>query len=317
MNPTTDAVPQPPRYAGIATFGRQPYQPHADGADVAVFGVPYDSATTFRAGARHAPASIRQVSGLLRAYNPVLGVAPFEEISVVDCGDVDVVPAYIEATIERIQARASAIVSADAFPLALGGDHSILLPLLRAVARKHGRLSLVQLGSHPDTWDSQHGQRHGHATSVRRAVEEGLIAPQRSIQIGLRGSTDSASDLPDARALGLRLMTMGEARELGTVGIRSAIRSTVSGPIYLTVDIDAADPAYAPGTGTPEVGGFSSAEMIDLVRALAGLPLVGADIVEVCPAYDAGEITAVLAANLAYEVISLVALGTRNARSAR
>jgi agmatinase len=312
-----ERAPAPPRYAGIATFGRQPFQLNPAGADVAVFGVPYDSATTFRTGARYAPAAIRQASGLLREYNPVLRVAPFDAVRVVDAGDVAVVSAYIEATYARVEAHAAAIGATGAFPLALGGDHSVVLPLLRAVARRHGPVSLVQFDSHPDTWDSQHGARHGHATPIRRAIEEGLIAPQHSIQVGLRGSTDSADDLPGAEALGLRSVTMAEARDLGVSGVLATIRSRVCGCTYITLDIDAVDPAFAPGTGTPEVGGFTSAEMVALVRGLVGLELVGMDIVEVCPPFDAGEITAVLAANLAYEVISLVALGIQNARQNR
>jgi agmatinase len=288
----------PPRYAGVATFARLPAVSAPDGLDVAIFGVPYDSATTFRAGARHAPAAIRAISGLLREYHPWWKVSPFEALRVGDLGDVPVVPAYIEETMRVIQDWAAGVLDAGAFPLAMGGDHSIVLPLLRAAAAKHGPVSLLQFDSHPDTWPTQHGRPYGHGTPIRRAADEGLIDFSASVQVGIRGSVDAANDLDDARALGLRLISMDEASELGVAGVVSVLRNALRGPVYVTLDIDAADASCAPGTGTPEVGGFTAREMLQLVRGLRGLPIVGFDLVEVCPAHDAGEITALLAANL-------------------
>ena len=296
-----------PRYAGVATFARLPAVSAPDGLNVAVFGVPYDSATTFRAGARHAPAAIRAISGLLREYHPWWKVSPFGVLGAGDLGDVPVVPAYMEETQRVIQDWAAGVLEAGAFPLAMGGDHSVTLPLLRATAAKHGQVSLLQLDSHPDTWPAQHGQPYGHGTPIRRAADEGLVDFSSSVQVGIRGSVDAANDLDDARALGLRMIPMDEAAELGIAGVAAILRQTLRGPIYVTLDIDAADPSCAPGTGTPEVGGFTAREMLQLMRGLRGLPIVGFDVVEVCPAHDAGEITALLAANLMYEMICLLA----------
>lgn len=300
-----------PRYAGVHTFARVPPAASPEGLDVAVFGVPYDSATTFRSGARHAPAAIRGVSGLLREYHPWWRVAPFEALRVGDLGDVPVVPAYVAETMRVTQEWAFGVLEAGAFPMAMGGDHSVTLPLLRAAAARYGRLSLIQFDSHPDTWATEHGQPYGHGTSIRRAVEEGLIDPTASVQVGIRGSVDAAGDLGEARALGLRLISMDEAAEMGIPAVLSRVRETVRGPVYVTLDIDAADPSCAPGTGTPEVGGFSAREMLQLVRGLRDLPIVGFDIVEVCPAFDSGEITALLAANLMYEMLCLLAARRR------
>lgn len=298
---------RPPRYAGIHTFARVPAAAIPEGLDVAIFGVPYDGATTYRSGARHAPAAIRKVSGLLREYHPWWRVAPFEALRVGDLGDVPVVPAYVEQTMGAVRDWTAAVLEAGAFPMAMGGDHSVTLPLLRAVSARHGPLSLVQFDSHPDTWDTEHGQPYGHGTPIRRAIEEGLIDPAASVQVGIRGPVDAPGDLDEARALGLRLIPMDEAAEIGVAAVVSRVRETARGPVYVTLDIDAADPAFAPGTGTPEVGGFSAREMLGLVRGLRDLPLVGFDIVEVCPAFDCGEITALLAANLMYEVLCLLA----------
>ena len=296
-----------PRYAGVATFARLPAAVNPEGLDVAIFGVPYDSATTYRSGARHAPAAIRAVSGLLREYHPWWNVSPFDALRVGDLGDVPVVPAYIEQTQHVIQDWTAGVLEAGAFPLAMGGDHSVTLPLLRAAAGKSGTLSLLQFDSHPDTWTSEHGQPLGHGTPIRRAIEEGLIDARASVQVGIRGSVDAAGDLDEARALGLRLIQTDEAAALGVPGVLNVVQETLRGPIYVTLDIDAADPSCAPGTGTPEVGGFTAREMLGLVRGLRDLPIVGFDLVEVCPAHDAGEITALLAANLMYEIICLLA----------
>ena len=309
-------LPEPP-FSGIATFGRQPLLP-ADWKQrtgsgkprVAVVGIPYDSATSYRSGTRFGPRSIREQSLLLWGFNNAQQVAPFEALELYDAGDVPIIPADILATQRAIELRVGELLTGGYSILSLGGDHSIALPLIRAHAQQHGPLAVVHFDSHPDTWDEEFpGQKYGHGTPFRRALEERLIDPARYIQIGIRGPTPAASDYADARTLGARLITTDEAMALGTVGVVQQIRDRIGDrPYYLTFDIDVVDPAYAPGTGTPEVGGFSSWQILQIVRGLRGLPLLGADLVEVSPPYDSQGITAILAANLAFEFLSLMAL---------
>ncbi len=301
-------------FAGIPSFMRCPVTRDLAGVDVAVVGVPFDGGTSYRSGTRFGPRKIREASLLLWGYNNPLAVRPLEALRVVDYGDVDVIPPAIVDTMDNIAAEVGALVAAGVTVLALGGDHSISLPLLRAHARRHGPLGLVHFDSHPDTWESEFGGRpYSHGTPFRRALEEGLIDPARSVQVGLRGPTSGAADWQQARDLGLRLITMDEAAELGVPAVGQAIRETARGPVYVTLDIDAADPAFAPGTGTPEVGGFTSHELLRLVRGLRGLDLRGFDLVEVSPPFDHGDITAILAANLVFEFLSLVAVSPRAA----
>jgi agmatinase len=233
---------------------------------------------------------------------------PLDALRMVDYGDVEVVPPSITDTFRNAEAEVSAILESGATVLALGGDHSVSLPLLRAHARRFGPLSVVHFDSHPDTWDSEYpGQPYSHGTIYRRAIEEGLIRPEAYIQIGLRGSTSGVDDWDWARQRGVRVLSMDEAAALGAPAIIEAIQATASGPVYVTFDIDVADPAFAPGTGTPEVGGFTSHELLHLVRGLKGLNLVGFDLVEVNPLFDHGDITALLAANIAFEFVALLA----------
>jgi agmatinase/guanidinopropionase len=295
-------------FAGITSFMRCPVSRELGGVDVAVAGVPFDGGTSYRSGARFGPRKIREASLMLWGYNNPLAVTPLQALKVVDYGDVDVIPPSITDTMHNIESEVSAVLAAGATVLALGGDHSISLPLLRAHAKKHGPLSLVHFDAHPDTWDTEFGGRpYSHGTPFRRALEEKLIRPEGYIQIGLRGPTSGAGDWQQARDLGVRVITMDEAAALGTPAILAAIRETVKGPAYVTFDIDAADPAFAPGTGTPEVGGFTSHQLLQLVRGLQGLDLVGFDLVEVSPPYDHGDITAILAANIVFEFLSLIA----------
>jgi agmatinase/guanidinopropionase len=295
-------------FAGITSFMRCPVSRELGGVDVAVAGVPFDGGTSYRSGARFGPRKIREASLMLWGYNNPLAVTPLQALKVVDYGDVDVIPPSITDTMQNIEIEAGAILAAGVTMLSLGGDHSISLPLLRAHAKKHGPLSLVHFDSHPDTWDTEFGGRpYSHGTPFRRALEEKLIRPEGYIQIGLRGPTSGAGDWQQARDLGVRVITMDEAAALGTPAILAAIRETVKGPAYVTFDIDAADPAFAPGTGTPEVGGFTSHQLLQLVRGLQGLDLVGFDLVEVSPPYDHGDITAILAANIVFEFLSLIA----------
>ena len=303
--------------AGIPSFMRRPATRDLTGVDFAVVGVPFDSGTSYRSGARLGPRKIREASMMLWGYNNPLGVRPLDVLKLVDYGDVYVVPPSIMATYANIEKEVGALVEQNVGVLALGGDHSISLPLLRAHAKKFGPLSVVHFDSHPDTWDREFGPDHpySHGTPYRRALEEGLIKPEGYVQVGIRGSTSGDNDWKDAMGMGVRVITMDEAALMGMPAVVNAIHELVSGPVYVSLDIDSADPAFAPGTGTPEVGGFTSHQLLQLVRGLKGLNLVGFDLVEVCPAYDHGDITAILAANLAFEFLSLYAVQKRDKRS--
>jgi agmatinase len=294
-------------FGGIATFARLPHRPDPTGADVAVVGVPYDSATTFRSGARFGPRAVRAASQVLRPYNSALDVQPFEVLEVVDAGDVPVAPAYVEETQERITTVVGRLLAAVGVVVAIGGDHSVSLPLLRAQQRHRGPVALIHLDAHPDTWSDEFGLRYGHGTPFWHAAKEGLVDTATSIQIGMRGPTDAPDDLRRSLELGYHMVTGEQFWELGVEGTLARVHEVVRGPAYLSLDIDVADPAYAPGTGTPEVGGLTSRQLITLVRGLAGLDLVGMDLVEVAPPYDHGEVTSLLAANLVYEFLSLLA----------
>ncbi|MHB0868866.1 MAG: agmatinase [Chloroflexota bacterium] len=303
-----------PRFAGLPTFARLPYTQSLEGVDVAIFGVPFDGGTSFRPGARFGPQGIRQSSRLLRAYNYALDVQPFDDLSVVDYGDLMVVPSDIDDTYALVERDADLFYAQDVFPLAMGGDHSVILPLLRACAGKHGPVSLVQLDSHIDTWEKLFGKQYSHSTAIKRAIEENLIDPHRSIQVGIRGTQPFPDDLDRTRGLGLTIVTSEELLQRGVDDVASQILDLVGEKVYLTFDIDFVDPAFAPGTGTPEVGGPSSREVLALIRELKSLPMVAADLVEVAPAYDQSEITGMLAANVILEMVSLLAWQRRRQR---
>jgi agmatinase len=281
-------------------------------SDVAIVGAPFDTGATFRAGARFGPEGIRSASHLLRRYNPSLDVVIFNHLSVIDYGDVPVVPGYIEQSYRKIAEGLEPIHRAGVIPIVLGGDHSIALPELRAAAAVHGALALVQFDSHPDTWDAYFGEKHTHGTPFRRAVEEGLLRPERSIQVGMRGSLFDSGDWNDSWELGFELISTDEIRKLGIEETMARIRQRVGdAKTYVSFDVDFVDPAFAPGTGTPEIGGFTSREAQEFVRALAGINTVGFDVVEVYPQYDPAQITILLAANVAHEFLSLIALGRK------
>jgi agmatinase len=302
-----------PRFSGVRTFMRLPNTQDLENSDVAIVGAPFDTGATFRAGARFGPEGIRSVSHLLRRYNPSLDVVIFDHLSAIDYGDVPVVPGYIEASYESIREGLEPIHRAGVVPIVLGGDHSIALPELRAAAAVHGPLALVQFDSHPDTWDAYFGQKHTHGTPFRRAVEEGLLDPSRSIQVGMRGSIYDQGDWNDAREMGFDLVPTDAVRKLGIEQTISRIRERVGdAKVYASFDVDFVDPAFAPGTGTPEIGGFTSREAQEFVRGLVGLDLIGCDVVEVYPAYDPAQITALLAANVAHEFLSLIAARRKN-----
>jgi len=301
-----------PRFAGVRTFMRAPHVTELEGVDAAVFGIPFDTATSYRTGARFGPEAIRSASVLIRPYHPVLAVNVVESLSVVDYGDSPVSPGATERTYGQIEDTMAALVDAGVFPLALGGDHSITLAELRALVRRHGPLCLVQLDSHPDTWDEYFGQKYFHGSTFKRAVEEELLDAGSSVQAGIRGSNYGAGDIGDAEALGFTVVPSEELRQLGGDGYARLVKDKVGErPVFLSFDIDFLDPAFAPGTGTPEVAGFSTAEALALLRVLRGINLVGADVVEVSPAYDGpGQQTALAAANVAFDLLALKALGS-------
>jgi agmatinase len=301
-----------PRFAQPATFMRLPHVEDPRGLDVAIVGVPYDGGTSYRPGARLGPREIRSQSSLIRSYSYFQKVAPFDRLNVADVGDVDAPPVSIEKCYDAVEARIGAIVDAGARPIVIGGDHSISLPVLRALAKRHGPLALVQVDAHIDTWDEYFGGKYFHGTPFRRAIEERLIDGRRFIQVGIRGPMYGEEDFEFHREHGITMIDIDQVRDRGIAWVVSEIGRVATGPAYMTFDIDGVDPAFAPGTGTPEVGGLTSHEAQRLVRGLAGLSLVGGDIVEVSPLYDGpGQITAVLAANLMFEFVCALALGSK------
>lgn len=299
---------QSPRFAQPATFMRLPHVEDPRGLDVAIVGVPYDGGTSYRPGARYGPREIRNQSSLIRTYSYFQKVAPFERLNVADAGDVDAPPVSIERCYAAVEAKIGAIADAGATPLVVGGDHSISLPVLRALAKRHGPLALVQFDAHIDTWDEYFGGKYFHGTPFRRAIEEKLIDGSRFVQIGIRGPMYGDDDFDFHREHGITLVDIEHVATRGLESVIAQIHDVATGPVYMTFDIDAVDPAFAPGTGTPEVGGLTSHEAQRLVRGLAGLPVVGGDVVEVSPLYDGpGQITAVLAANIMFEFLCVLA----------
>jgi agmatinase len=299
-----------PRFAQPATFVRLPHVEDPRGLDVAIVGAPFDGGTSYRPGARLGPREIRSQSSLLRPYSWFQKIAPFDLLNVADLGDIDVPPVGIEKAYEAIETRVAAIAEAGARPIVIGGDHSISLPILRALAGRHGPLALVQFDSHIDTWDEYFGGKYFHGTPFRRAVEERLVDPKRFVQVGIRGPMYGDDDFAFHREHGITMIDIDRVKDRGVAWTVEEIRRIATGPLYMTFDIDAVDPAFAPGTGTPEVGGLTSHEAQRLVRGLAGLPLVGGDIVEVAPVFDGpGQITALLAANLMFDFLCAMAKG--------
>ena len=298
-----------PRFAQPPTFMRLPHQTDLSGVDVAIIGAPFDSGTSYRSGARLGPREIRSQSSLIRPYSFFQKVSPFERLAVVDAGDIDVPPVGIEKAYETIQAGVTRVLEAGAIPMIVGGDHSISLPCLRAVSARHGPLSLIQFDAHIDTWGDYFGGKYFHGSPFRRAIEEGLLKPGSYVQVGIRGPMyGEEEDFSFQNAHAVTMIDIGQVKRDGIERTAERIRHRVSGPVYVTFDIDSVDPAYAPGTGTPEVGGFSSYEAQELVRGLAGLDVVGCDVVEVAPQFDGpGQITALLAANLMFELLCVMA----------
>ena len=306
-NPAFGAGLQP--FMGIPSFMRLPVSRELNGVDVAILGVPFDSGTSYRTGARFGPRKIREASLMIWGHNSTLNISPLKKLSIVDYGDVSVIPTSIEHTMTAITDTASGIIISGTTLITLGGDHSIALPLLRAHAKKYGPVSLIHIDAHIDTWESEfEAVPYSHGTPFRHALREGLVRKDEYVQIGIRGPLSGEDDYADAVALGARTITIHEVMEKGIAEILKEVHERMRGPVYVTVDIDSADPAFAPGTGTPEVGGLTSYQLLQIVRGLHSLNLIGFDLVEVSPPFDHGDITAILAANIVFEYLSLLAI---------
>ena len=298
-----------PRFAGLPTFMRLPHVTSAQGLDVALYGIPWDGGTTNRAGARHGPREVRNQSSLVRRVHHASGIAPFDLVNVADVGDLSVNPIDLQDALARIEAGVAAVVEAGAVPLGIGGDHLTTLPALRAVARTRP-VGLIHFDAHSDTNDTYFGNNpFTHGTPFRRAIEEGLLDPKRTVQIGIRGSIYDAGEHEWARQQGIRIIYMEEfVARSATEVMTEARRIAGDGPTYVSFDIDCIDPSMAPGTGTPEIGGFTTREAQQMVRLLQGVNIVAADVVEVAPPFDVGGITALAGATMAFELLCVIAV---------
>lgn len=301
-----------PRFCNTGNFMRLPRITDTKGYDFAIVGIPFDTASSYRTGARFGPNAIRQISAMIKPNNVIFEVNVLDELNGGDYGDISVVPGYVMQTYANIEKDMNKIVNNGVIPIALGGDHSITLAELRSISKKYGPVSLIHFDSHADINDLVFGEKYNHGTPFRRAIEENLIDPKKSIQIGMRGSLYDPNEFKKAEGLGLKLIPAHKMREIGFDSVIKQILERVgNNKTFFTFDIDFVDPAYAPGTGTPEVGGFTSHETLTLIRALANIDYVGFDIVEVAPCYDNSEITSYLAANIAFEFISILAIKKR------
>ncbi|MCC5574977.1 agmatinase [Microtetraspora sp. AC03309] len=303
-----------PRFAGPATFARLPRLDEVGRADVAVVGVPFDTGVSYRPGARFGPSAVREASRLLRPYHPGLDVSPFATQQVADAGDIACNPFNINEAVETIEEAASGLAADGTRLVTIGGDHTIALPLLRAAARLHGPVALLHFDAHLDTWDTYFGAEYTHGTPFRRAVEEGILDTEALSHVGTRGPLYAKKDLDDDRRMGFGVVTSADVMRRGVDEVVDALRQRIGDrPLYLSIDIDVLDPAHAPGTGTPEAGGLTSRELLEILRGLAGSNLIGADVVEVAPAYDHAELTSVAASHVAYDLVSLLALNEKRA----
>jgi agmatinase len=295
---------------------RLPHTRELQGVDVAVLGIPFDTGSPFRVGCRFGPSAVRAMSLMLRPINPYQDLNVFEECAIVDYGDADVVPGYLPESFERIEAAMAPLVARRVIPVGIGGDHSIALPELRALGRLHGPLAVLHFDSHTDTWDTYFGgQRHSAGTAFRRGVEEGVIDPRASMQIGMRGSLFSNQDIQQSLDLGYEVITTDQMLDGGLDALARRILEKFRGrKVFLSFDLDVVDPAFAPGVQTPEAGGPSAREILRLIRSLRGLDLAGADVVEMNPNHDPGQISALLAATVAAEILALIAAHRRDQR---
>jgi agmatinase len=298
---------QVPRYAGPATFARLPEIRDVGEADVAIVGIPFDSGVSYRPGARFGPGHVRDSSKLLRPFNPAQSNYPFGRQQVVDAGDLAVNPFDISEAIRGIERGSQELHERAKKLVAIGGDHTIALPLLRDIHRIHGPISVIHFDAHLDTWDSYFGADFTHGTPFRRASEEGLLDRDGCIHMGIRGPLYSGEDLTDDADLGFQIFSSIEFEDLGVAAALEKIHNRVQNrPVYISIDIDVLDPAHAPGTGTPEAGGLTSRELLGVIRGMKNLNLVGADIVEVAPAYDHAQITGIAASHIIYEILSII-----------
>jgi agmatinase len=297
-----------PRFAGIATFARLPRREDVTRYDTAVVGVPFDSGVSYRPGARFGPAHVRESSRLLRPYNPAQEVSPFALAQVVDAGDIAANPLSIDEAVGQVERGADELLGEGTKLLTIGGDHTIALPLLRAVTRRHGPVAVLHFDAHLDTWDTYFGAAYSHGTPFRRASEEGLIDREASMHVGIRGPLYAPSDLTDDAALGFTAVHSDHVQVDGLAAtIERMLARLGDRPVYVSVDIDVLDPAHAPGTGTPEAGGLTSRELLAMIRALRSCTVVSADVVEVAPAYDHAQLTGIAASHVAYELLSVMA----------
>jgi agmatinase len=295
-----------PRFSGISTFMRLPHITQHEEFDIAILGIPFDGGTTYRPGPRLGPRHVREQSSIIRPWNPVLKTNPFAKYRIADYGDFSVNPLSIEDTFHRVEAQMEPLLRAGTRCASVGGDHSLSLPILRAIAKKYGPVGVIQFDAHNDLWDSYFGSRYSHGTPFRRAIEEGLILEDSFLQVGLRGQVYDEHDFDFAHKHKVKMITAEEFHAGGMSLFDRQLRAFRNKPVYITLDIDCVDPAYAPGTGTPQVGGFTSIQILNLVRALKGLNIIGCDLVEVSPPFDTGEITSLLAANLLYELLCVL-----------
>ncbi|MDX9800634.1 MAG: agmatinase [Spirochaetia bacterium] len=298
-----------PRFAGIKTFMRLPYERDVEGLDFAVMGLPFDTGATYRVGARFAPEAVRSISALIKPYNAFHKVNIFDYISGVDYGDLNVIPGYIMDTYEAVAEEMKLFTDSNVIPVVIGGDHSVTVPQLRALAKKHGPMALVHFDAHLDTADSYFGKKYTHGTPFSRAHDEGLLISEKTIQIGMRGTYYGEHSLKESTDRGFSVISIDEVFDMGLDNVIKLIHEKVGdSKVFVTFDIDALDPAYAPGTGTLIPGGFTSREAFKLIRGLAGLDFAGFDVVEVLPDLDPCNITSALASNIVFEFLSLIAL---------
>lgn len=298
-----------PRFEGLRTFMRLPHTTNLDNVDFLVAGIPFDTGATFRVGARFGPSGIRENSLLLRPYNPAQDIEVFKYCSGIDYGDIPIVPGYLPESHKLIEQETASLIQPNIVPIFMGGDHSISLPVLRSIKKKYGPVGLIHFDAHSDLWHGYYDNKDTHGTPFRRAIEENLIDPSISCQIGLRGPLYNKNDFSMSKDAGLLSITGPELHSMGIQKALSLVKNRIGNKkAYLTFDIDFIDPAFAPGTGTPEAGGFTGYDAISFVRGLKEINFIGFDMVEVMPPYDPAHVTSLLAANIIYEFISLIAI---------
>jgi len=302
------AATEVPRYAGLGTFARLPQLGAVPDYDVAIVGIPFDGGTSFRPGARFGPSAVREASRLLRpGYHVELATTPVERLQFVDAGDIACTPYDNNKAVSQIQEQATNLVAKGKTVIAIGGDHTIALPMIRATSAVHGPVALLHFDAHLDTWDTYFGEEITHGTMFRRAFEEGLLIEDRSMHVGIRGPVYDTDDFLRDHEFGFQIIRCTDIDSIGPAGTIARIKERIGDrPVYLSIDIDVLDPAFAPGTGTPEMGGIYSREMLQILRGLKGLNIVGADVVEVAPAYDHADVTSLAAATLVFEMMALL-----------